>query len=251
MRWVVGALGGGFLLLFGYALRRFLNLQGASGGRPCGWVHLTAERESIYQSVALEIETRASILGVSLNDAIEERDLGKQEIAWRLVGLADCEWERLAQIANGLLNALGKYMPAARVVVPVRNIASHHFKSPTMVDYARMHEVLDQFVFRYKLRFQLHIRVLRRAVETLTSEFGQTYRSVLRTGASSNGVWNHLDLCFHDFDLITKEVLLAFRAFLACLPDEELEALATDLNALVVRGVRTTPLAVVRMSFSQ
>jgi hypothetical protein len=251
MRWVVGALGGGFLLLFGYALRRFLNLQGASAGRPCGWVHLTVERESIYQSVALEIETQASILGVSLNDAIEERDLGKQEIAWRLVGLADCEWERLAQIANGLLNALGKYMPAARVVVPVRNIASHRFKSPAMVDYARMHEVLDQFVFRYKLRFQLHIRVLRRAVETLTSEFGQTYRSVLRTGASSNGVWNHLDLCFHDFDLITKEVLLAFRAFLASLPDEELEALATDLNALVVRGVRTTPLAVVRMSFSQ
>jgi hypothetical protein len=251
MRWVIGALGGLFLLLFGSALRRLLHLQGAGVARSCGWVRLTAERESIYQSVALEIETQASILGVSLNDAVEERDLGKQEIAWRLVGLADCEWERLAQIANGLLNALGKYMPAARVVVPVRNIAAHHFKSPAMVDYARMHEVLDQFVFRYKLRFQLHMRVLRRAMETLTLEFGQTYRSVLRTGASSNRIWNHLDLCFHDFDLITKEVLLAFRTLLACLPDEELEALATDLNALVVRGVRTAPLAVVRMSSSR
>jgi hypothetical protein len=251
MRLVIGALGGGFLLLFGSVLRRLLHLQGASTGRSCGWVYLTAERESIYQSLALEIETRASILGVSLNDAVEERDLGKQEIAWRLVGLADCEWERLAQIANGLLNALGKYMPAARVVVPVRNIAAHHFKSPAMVDYARMHEVLDQFVFRYKLRFQLHLRVLRRAVEALTSEFGQTYRRVLQTGASSNGVWSHLDLCFHDFDLITKEVLLAFRAFLACVPDEELEALATDLNALIVRGVRTIPLAAVPMSSSR
>jgi len=45
--------------------------------------------------------------------------------------------------------------------------------------------------------------------------------------------------------------LLAFRAFLTCLPDEELQALATDLNALVVRGVRTTPLAAARASSSR
>jgi hypothetical protein len=214
-------------------------------------VRLTAERESIYQPIALEIETQASILGVSLNDALEERDLGKQEIARRLVGLADCEWVRLAQLSSGLLNALGKYIPTARVVIPVRNIAAHHFKSPAMVDYARMHEVLDQFVFRYKLRFQLHMRVLRRAMETLTAEFGQTYRIVLGTGGGADGVWKHLDLCFHDFDLITKEVLLAFRAFLTSLPDEELQAFTNDLNALIVRGVRTTPLAVTRVNFSR
>jgi len=250
MSWVIGAAGVVFLLIFGSVLRR-LFFEGARGGPLCGWVRLDAERESIYQPIALEIETQASILGVSLNDALEERDLGKQEIARRLVGLADCEWVRLAQFANGLLNALGKYMPTARVVVPVRNIAAHHFKSPAMVDYARMHEVLDQFVFRYKLRFQLHMRVLRRAMETLTAEFGQNYRSILGAGGGADGVWKHLDLCFHDFDLITKEVLLAFRAFLTSLPDEELQAFATDLNALIVRGVRTTPLAVARVNFSR
>jgi hypothetical protein len=251
MRWVIGAWGGIGLFALAFVLRRLLHLEGVSVRGLCGWVRLTAERESIYQSIALEIETRASILAVCLNDAVEERDLGKQQIAWRLVGLADCEWERQAQLAHALLNTLGRYMPVARVVVPVRNITAHHFKSPAMVDYARMHEVLDQFVFRYKLRFQLHMRVLRRAVETLTTEFGQTYRSVLRAGNSCEGLWNHLDLCFHDFDLITKEVLLAFRAFLACLPDGELQALASDLSTLIVRGVRTTPLAVARANSSK
>ncbi len=241
MRWVLGALGGGFLVAFGLILRRLLHLDGASTRRVIGgWVRLTADRESVYQTVALELETQASILGISLNDAIEQRDLGKLEIAWRLVGLTDCEWDRLAQIVIGLLNALAKYMPVARAVLPVRNIASHHFRSPPMLEYTRMHEVLDQLVFRYKLRFHLHIRVLRRAVETLTAEFGRTYRGGARAGYSSNGMWNHLDLCFHDFDLITKETLLAFRAFLACLPDEELQQFATDLNALVAQGVRAT-----------
>jgi hypothetical protein len=120
-----------------------------------------------------------------------------------------------------------------------------------MVEYARMHEVLDQFVFRYKLRFQLHMRVLRRALETLTTEFGQTHQSVLESRGSAAGTWKHLDLCFHDFDLITKEVLLAFRAFLTALPDEELQALATDLKALIVRGVRATPAAVGRVNMSR
>jgi hypothetical protein len=244
MGWVFGA--GGFLVLFGSVVRQLLHVEQTSVRASRGWVYLNVAREAVYQAIALEIETQGSILGVSLNDAVEERELGKGEIAWRLVGLADCEWERLAELTAGLLSVLGRYLPAARVVIPVRNIAAHHFKSDAMVDYARKHEVLDQFVFRYKLRFQLHMRVLRRAVEALTTEFGQTYRSVLRTGSSSDGVWNHLDLCFHDFDLITKEVLLAFRAFLACLPDEELQAFATDLNALTVRGVRTTPLAVAR-----
>jgi hypothetical protein len=249
MGWVIGAVG--FLVVFGSVLHRVLYFQGITLRVSRGWVYMNPEREAVYQSIALEIETQASILGVSLNDAIEERDQGKQEIAWRLVGLADCEWERLARLANGLLSALGKYMPATRILVPVRNIAAYHFKSPAMVDFARKHEVLDQFVLHYKLRFQLHIRVLRRAVETLTTEFAQTYRGVLRTGNNPHGVWNYLDLCFHDFDLITKEVLLAFRTFLTCLPDDELQPLATDLNALIVRGVRATPLAVARANSSR
>jgi hypothetical protein len=171
---------------------------------------------------------------------MEQRDSGRQEIAWRLVGLVDCEWHRLAQTVTSLLMVLAKYMPVARVVLPVRNIAAHHFKSPAMVDYARMHEVFDQLVFRYKARFSIHIRVLRHAVVSLTAEFARVYHRGLHPGDSPNRIWNRIDLCFHDFDLITKEILLALRAFLACLPDGEVQQLSTDLNALIADGVRTT-----------
>jgi hypothetical protein len=217
-------------------------MDAASVAPLCGWVRLNPARECIYQSVAAEMETQVSIVGISLNDAIEQRDSGRREMAWRLVDLTECEWDRLAQIVSGLLNTLAKYMPVARVAVPVRSVAAHHFKSSPMAGYARMHEAFDQFVFRYKLRFYLHIRLLRHAVEALTAEFGRTYRCGLRADDDSDGVWNHLDLYFHDFDLITKEALLAFRAFLVCLPDEELSDFAADLNALVAHRVRTAPL---------
>jgi len=240
MRWLLGAGAGGLLVAFGFVLRRLLRLDGASLQLLSGWVRLTAGRESIYRSIAVEIETQVSIVGVSLNDAIEQSGLGKQEMAWRLVDLADCEWDQLAQIVIGLLNALLKHMPLARVLVPVRSVAAQHFKSPGMADYARMHEAFEQFVFRYKLRFNLHIKLLRHAAETLTAEFGRAYRCGLRAEDGGDGIWTCLDLCFHDFDLITKEALLAFRAFLACMPDKELPDFATDLNALVAPRMRAT-----------
>jgi len=72
-------------------------------------------------------------------------------------------------------------MPAARVIVPARSMVAHRFKSPVMLDYVRMHELLDQLVFRAKLRFQLHLHILRRAVETLSGEFRRSYRYAERT----------------------------------------------------------------------
>ena len=241
MRWLLGAGGGGLLVAFGFVLRRLLRMGGGSVPSLCGWVRLTATREAAYQSIAEEIETQVSIVGVSLNDAIHQRDSGEMETAWRLVDLADCQWDRLAQTVTGLLNALATYMPVARVLLPPRSVAAHHLKSPAMAGYARMHEAFNQFVFRYKLRFHLHIRLLRHAAEVLTAEFERTYRGGRRDDDGSNGVWTHLDICFHDFDLITKETLLACRAFLACLPDKELPDFAADLNALVSHRVRTAP----------
>lgn len=238
MKWLEGAVAGGLLVAFGYFLRWLLDLDKPGARRPSGWVHLTADREAAYQSVALEVESRASIVGVSLNDAMEEREAGHLEIAKRLVGLAFCEWGNLAQIVAELLNTLPECAPTALALFPLRNIAFHRFRSHTMVDYARMHEVLDQFVFRSKPRFQVHIRLLRRAEAVLTGEFGRSYHRALRADGGSNELWRHLDLCFHDFDLITKETLLVLRAFLLCLPDEEVEAFAVDLRALAAHGVR-------------
>jgi hypothetical protein len=59
-------------------------------------------------------------------------------------------------------------------------------------------------------------------------------------------MWNQIDLYFHDFDLIAKEAVLAFRALVACLPPSVLPKLALDLNALLRGRVRTRTLPVGR-----
>jgi hypothetical protein len=235
--WVLG--GAAFLAVW-VLLRRLLGLDAASRRR---FLSLDNDREQVYNAVRLELQTQSSILAVSLNDAIEESDSGNHEIAWRLLRLSVAEWDRLAEILRVLLGVVTEYLPVAGTVVPVRSMAPKNFKSETMIDYLRLHEWLDQFLWRTRLRFHLQVRVLRHAVEALTADFRRAQPQAYPFPAR---LWSHFDRDFHDFDLITKEILLAFRTFLICLPQRAVNDFKSDLRFIVERGVRSAPAGAVR-----
>jgi hypothetical protein len=239
MKWV---LAGAFLLVFGYILRRILRLEGEPNSLSRNvslLAPLGAAREAVYRPVALELDTHAAIMGISLNEAFEERDNGNQDTAWRLIRLTASEWGRMVDILSALLGMMNKYMPTVNVVGPVRSMASNRFKSKVMLEFAPLHEVVNQLVFRSKLKFQVHVRILRRAAETLTADFQEVCRAGEKPESRFPEIWQLFDLEFHDFDLIAKEVLLALRAFLAGLPDSEVPQFAAELAAALPRGVRS------------
>jgi hypothetical protein len=236
----------GILILagVGFLLRRLLWTKLPEQRPPAGLAPLGAERRSVYDGFAPEVEARTVMLGISLNDAFEERDAGRPDMAWRMVRLSASEWDGMEKIVASLLDTLAKHLPDAQVVVTPRSIHAHRFKSKPMVDYVRMHELLDQLVFSSRRRYQLQLRLLRRAAEIVSGEFRRSYRQAERTDNPCSEVWNQIDLYFHDFDLIAKEALLAFRALLACLPLSVLPKLSLELNALLHGRVRTRSLPV-------
>jgi hypothetical protein len=236
MHWVVGIL---ILVAVGFLLRRLLWTGLPEQRLAAGLPPLGSERRAVYDGFAPEVEARIAMLGISLNDAFEERNAGRHDMAWRMVRLSVSEWDGMEKIVAGLLNTLTKHLANAQVVVTSRSIHADRFKSRTMVDYVRMHELVDQLVFSSRRRYQLQLRLLRRAAEIVTGEFHYTYRHAERAGDQSPEVWNQIDLSFHDFDLIAKEAVLAFRALLACLPPSVLSKLSLDLNVLLRGTVRT------------
>jgi hypothetical protein len=239
MKWVIGL---AFLTGFGFVLRRLMRLDGdpASLYRELSpLAPLSPGRESLYRPVALEIDTHATILAISLNEAFEERDSGNTDVAWRLIRLTAAEWARLVEILTILIAVMTKYMPTIQVVGPVRSMPSNHFRSQVMLDYAPLHEVVHQLIFRSKQRFQVHVRTLRRAVDTLTADFRHVCRAGERDDNRPPEVWQSLDYEFHDFDLLTKEVLLALRSFLSGLPESTVSEFAAELTASLPRGVRS------------
>jgi hypothetical protein len=131
-------------------------------------------------------------------------------------------------------------LPAANGIVPVRRIATGHFKSRAVIDNVGLYEFLDQVLFGSRPRFSLQLRLLFRTSALLIKEFKRACREGERTLDSSDELWTRLDYYFHDFDLIAKETLLAFRTLLACQSPEGAQELALDLQILLERGTRVS-----------
>lgn len=127
---------------------------------------------------------------------------------------------------------MSRYLPVAHVDPPAR-VHPERFKSKSMIDYVRLHEILPQFLIHSGLRFQLHLRLLRRAVETLRAEFQRLYQAGERSEVSPQELWGRLDPYFHDLDLLTIQTLLALRAFFPGLSKAELRKFGVELHCQV------------------
>lgn len=237
VRWIIPV---GGLVTFGFIFRRILELgSGDLPTPPRGMMPLGPERDAIYEPIASEIRIQTDILGISLNDAFDERAQGRDDISWPLVTLAGGQWGRLAGLLERLLSVSTKHLVNVRVVVPIRPMNAESFYSRVMIDQVRMHELIDQLVFSSKMRFQLQLRVLRRASQTLNQEFQRTCQNAQRIEDRSSDVWGRLDLYFHDFDIVAKQSLLALRTLLACLPHSALEPFAAEISVALGQSVRT------------
>jgi len=240
MPWVVGGMV--FAVVF-VSLRRILGLGECV---PAGRRSLDATRERLCQEIAQELESRSAILAVSLNDAIDEMVSGNAENAWKLLHLTTAEWNRLAEILTLLLRVIGNYLPLARVATPVRSLVPRYFRSEIMIEYVRLHDWLDQFLFRARLRFSLQVRILRHGVESLTNDFRRAQPHASLAPNSSPSLCSRLDCDFHDFDLIMKGTLLAFRSFVAWLPENAVQDLTGELQPVLEHSVRSCSWTAVR-----
>jgi hypothetical protein len=237
MGWVIG----GLILAAVAILLRLVLHMGAPGKAPaCGSGSLRGELRAIYEPVAQEIEARATILGITLNDAFGEREANRHEMAWQVVRLAAGEWERLTELVIGVQSLTSKFLPTTTGIVPVRRVVGGRFMSRPVMDYFGLYEFLDQVLFSSKRRFSLQLRLMFRASAVLSKEFRRACREGALTLDSSDELWTRLDYYFHDFDLIAKETLLAFRTLLACQSPEAAQELALDLRMLLERGMRVS-----------
>jgi hypothetical protein len=231
------AFGGLILLIAALGLRFLLGLGSERRSGAPRSDQLTDQQLAIFTPFSTEVETQVVIISIALNDAITEHNSGHADLAWRLVQLSASEWARVAETITGLMDTLHEYLPQACGVIPCRGLGVRRFKSRLMTDHHRMYEFLDKVIIRSKMRFQLQINASKRAVASLTTEFNRTFHNGERTGDRSPEFWSGLDVYSHDFDLLTKETLLAFRGLLTCLPAEDLAAFAADLAVVLRRDV--------------
>lgn len=224
------------LTAVGLVTRRLLGLGGRhlKTGLPLAGAH-----GRLYLAIKLELDAESAILAVSLNEAMEARECGEQDHAWSTLHLMSTpQWMRQADWLGVVLRAMTSHLPMARVTLPARTLMPEFFKSDAMQGYLALHDTADQFLFRGKPRFSLHLKTLEEAVSRLTSDFLEAQPGPLLEPDSD--LWTRLDHDFHDFDMLTKETELALRGFIACLPTAALQSFAAELQPALRQGVRAS-----------
>jgi len=239
MYWLMGST---ILFGMGVLLRRLLGL-GGSNSHNRGSIPLSDEMSSALIEIAQEVENQSKGIAVRLDEAIAELGAGRFSNTSNLLELAAWEWLRLAELLTVILRTITEYLPMAAITVPVRSLAPGYFRSDVMIDHLRIHQMVDQFLFRTKLRYHLQVRVLRQAVELLTADFERLKaKGCLGTG-SPEAFASHLDRDYHDFDLTAKRTVLALGKMLRWLPETAsagiLSALRPALHCSELSRVRS------------
>jgi hypothetical protein len=233
----------GVLLVVGAALRRILHMGKNKAPIEAALRFRRPANNPLCSSLVSEIDTHTTILGVVLNDAIGKLASGNAEIARRMLNVFDSERERLVELVINLQNLSLKYLPTTQYPVETRSLDPESFRSQPVSAFFNRHGVLEQFVFRAKLRFQLQLRLLRRATVLLNESFEELKLQTETEVQAFGRTLAQLDLYFHDLDLLTKETLLGFSTELASIPPDLLEDMAAEILVLTSRNTVASPLA--------
>ena len=232
----------GILMVLAFVLRRILHMGRNTAPEQVSPHFRRPANNPLCSPLLTEIDAHTAILGVVLNDAIDELAAGNPETARRMLGIFNSERERLVDLVIHLQNLSLKYLPTVQYPIDARSLDPASFRSQPVTEILKRHGVLEQFVFRSKLRFQLQLRLLRRATALLNESFEEVRR---RAGTDIEGfhsTLSQLDLYYHDLDLLTKETILGFSEELAALPDAVLEDMAAEISVLTSRStVAATP----------
>lgn len=234
----------GILAVVAFGLRHILHMGKDEAPREAAPRFRRPANNPLCSSLISEIDTHTTILGVVLNDAIEELTSGNGEIARCTLSVFDSERERLVELVINLQNLSLKYLPASQSPIEARSLDPVSFRSQPVSEFFKRHGVLEQFVFRSKLRFQLQLRLLRRATVLLNESFEVAKLNMETDVHPFAQELAQIDLYFHDLDLLTKETLLGFSAELASLPEDLLEEMAAELKVLTSHNTVASPLTV-------
>ena len=231
------------LLVIAMVLRHILHMGPDTALKPSTPRFRRPANNPLCSPLVSEIEAHTAILGVLLNDAIDEQNGGNTEIASRILNVFGAERGRLVELVINLQNLSLKYLPTVQYPLDIRGLDSASFHSQPVSDLFRRHSGLEQFVFRSKLRFQLQLRLLRRATALLNEGFEVIKKRAETNGNSPDMALTQFDVYFHDLDLLAKETLVRFSAELACLPESVMEDMAVELSALTSHSPVASPIA--------
>ncbi len=206
-------------------------------------------KAKVFDKQVHQLESSYVMLSVSLDEAIELRQLGQPGKSLQAVGITSGLCKLLTQALSGLLRALSEHAKHYGIIPNAAPLDPVNFQGPRGQRSARMSGLLNHVLLSQRLQFLHKVSTLEEMVEDL----GKDYRSAaddLAEGTSLDPekMWDEVDTDHYDLNTCLREAIVVFKSFLVALPENQLEAFqgTVRMQSQPQEGSVGSPLRVIR-----
>jgi len=193
---------------------------------------LPGDKDRMYQLVVRRWECSYAIMSVALDEAISLRATGGLVCARQQVSVAAGLLSRLATSLISLCDALATRGQRASKLPVVESMHPEFFRGDTGKSAASWNQILHHVLFSARSRFFHKLRLLSHTIAMLEYQFEDAAGDISKNLTTQPGdSWLHLDDLHYDFNTCLRESEVMLKSFLRVLPDDQLAALASELDA--------------------
>lgn len=197
------------------------------------WVAvLPREKGQLYQVVVRRWECAYAMMSVALDEALSLRASGELVCARQQVSIASGLLGRLAPSLISLCDTLsvrGQHVAKFPAVEPMK---AEFFRGNTGQSAASWNGILHHVLFSPRSRFFHKLRILSQTLTLLEGEFEEAASEISKGLSVQPGdCWQRLDPLHYDFNTCLRESEVVLKSFLRMLPEDQLPALARELDA--------------------
>jgi hypothetical protein len=210
---------------------------------------LPEAKAEVFDKQVHQLESNYVMLSVSLDEAIELRQLGQRGKSLQAVGITSGLCKLLTQTLSGLLRALSEHAKHYGIIPNAAPLDPANFQGPRGQRSARMSSLLNHVLLSQRLQFLHKVSTLEEMVEDL----GKDYRSAaddLAEGISltPNKMWDEVDTDHYDLNTCLREAIVVLKSFLIALPENQLDAFqgTVRMQSLPQEGSVVSPVRVIR-----
>ena len=186
---------------------------------------LPEAKAQVFDIQLHRLESGYGMLSVTLNEAIELRQLGQPGKSMQAVGITSGLCKLLTQALGGLLRAVSEHSKHYGTIPNAAPFDPGNFHGHRSQRSARMSNLLNRVLLSQRLQFLHKVSTLEEMVEDLGKD-SRHAADDLAEGYSLNPkkMWAEVDADHYDLNTCLREAIVAFKSFLMALPESQLGA---------------------------
>jgi hypothetical protein len=186
---------------------------------------LPESKAVVFNQQVHQLESSYVMLSVSLDEAIELKQMGQPCKSLQALGITSGLCGLLTQMLAGLLRALSEHAKHYGTIPNAAPLNPANFQGQRGQRSARMSSLLNHVLLSQRIQFLHKVGTLQEMVEDLGKDFRHAADD-LAEGISSNPrkMWAEVDTNHYDLNTCLRETIVVLKSFLIALPENQLSA---------------------------